>query len=198
MHKKTIFGILSAIALCGCVSFNRDALWNASVPFDEYCTYYEEDFPIGSKFVHRLDDWTEYRVKWGYELKVIAKSGDAVLLRHGWSVFTKFGTYLPLDGFRDAESSEGWWHKIPRAGGLEYIYIPDRPIVVYPLHPENVKVGEFYTEYGQYEYEGQTDLPVGDKFLRVKVLRQLNESQELVAKPFPFFYCREWHGNCAD
>ena len=198
MKTKILTIALVAAALCGCVSFNRDALWNAAVPEDEYCTYYEEDFPIGSKFVHRQDDWTEYRTKWGFELKVIAKNGDAVLLRHGWSVFTKFGTYLPLEGFRVAESSEGWWHKIPRAGGLEYIYIPDKPILVYPLHPENVKVGDFFTEYGQYKYEGQGDIPVGDKKLRVKVLRQLNESQELVAKPFPFFYCREWHGNCAD
>lgn len=175
--------LLGVYALSGCIPFNRDALWNAPIPMEEYCTYYQEDFPMGSLFVHRLDEWTEYRIRWGYELKVLKKIGNQVVLQHGWNVFNNgFDTYYDFP-YTDFDRLYRKWQRIPT-------YMSLSPIVVIPLHPDNVQVGDFYREYGQYKYESKMLLWINGKSTWVKVFRQINTSQELVAEPYPFFYFR--------
>lgn len=144
-----------------------------------HCTYFREDFPVGSKFVHRLDDWTEYRIRWGYELKVIDKIDGAFVLRHGWNVFSDINDDIH---FTDASS--------PYQNAIHTLKLHNPPVLVIPLHPENLKIGEFYKEYGQYQYVADVTLNINGKQEKIKVLRQLNECQELVAKPFPFIYFR--------
>jgi len=193
MTKKTIVGALVGLSLCGCMSFNRDALWNAPLPMQNYCTYYAEDFPIGSMFVHRLDDWTRYRTRWGYELKTTAQTSDgSFILQYGWDVFWE--ETLSYNAFAGSESLYTMpISDSPNPQGLTGTVIRSRPIIVKTLYPERVKVGEFFTEYGQYKFTGYRTVKINGKKVKMKAFTQVNESQELVAKPYPFVYFR-WNG----
>ena len=179
--KKASNAKMMTVALCGglliattgCTSFNRDALWNACINETEYCTYYMEDFPVGSKFVHRQDDWTDKRLKKGYELKIMSVDGDEARLEHGWQVLRELnGNVVSVEDNQ----------KSARAGRL-----CTRPIIVKVLNPSNLKVGAFFTEYGQYLYD--KDIPYGGG--KIPYLIQENTCQDLVAEPYPFIYLRK-------
>ena len=181
MHTlKTIIGLAAVSAAVGCTSFNRDALWNAPIQVDNYCTYYKDDFPVGSKFVHKQDDWTDKRLKYGYELKVLGQANDSFLLDHGWRV------YAPVAP-KQGSVSDDFSPSFPLES-LDFLYTD--PILVKVLDPSSVKVGELFTAYGQYVFEGYETVKVGKVALRVKTLRQLNTDQTPVVKPYPFVYCR--------
>ena len=161
------------MATTGCTSFNRDALWNACINEDEYCTYYPEDFPIGSEFVHRMDDWTEKRLAKGYELKVVAVNGDEARLEHGWQVLRKIDKKV-VSVDENKKSARD-------------CRLCTRPIIVKVLNPINLKIGEFFIEYGQYLYD--KDIEIGEK--KIPYLIQENTCQDLVAEPYPFIYHRK-------
>lgn len=164
--KKLIMFIL-LIIMCGCTSFNRDALWNAPIAHSDYCTYFSEDFPVGSLFVHKCDDWTQKRLKYGYELKVIHKiNNDTYVLDHGWTVTYKLlidGTTIPMN---------------------------HRPIIVKILNKNNnIKVGDFFIIYGQYKYISIHNFK-NKKYKNIKYFEQINHSQDDVVEPLPFIYFR--------
>ena len=172
----------------GCLGFNRDALWNACIAESVYCTYWSGDFPVGSEFVHRLDDWTEYRIKHGYELTVKEINGDEARLEHGWQVLRKIdGKVVAIS--KEEDEKEKKEESEARARGKKYTKREERlcvrPIVVKVLEPEHLKVGEFFTEYGQYKYEKNTRLANGAV---VPYLIQENTCQDLVAEPYGFFH----------
>ena len=179
--KKASNAKMMAVALCGglliattgCTSFNRDALWNACIDEPEYCTYYKEDFPVGSRFVHRVDDWTEKRLKKGYELKILQVNGAEAHLDHGWEVLRKVnGKLVEVD-------------EKPKGHVPGRIYT--RPIIVRVLEANNLKVGEFFKEYGQYKYEKN----IKENGQTTPYLVQENTCQDLVAEPYPFIYHRK-------
>ena len=191
--KKASNAKMLAVGLCGvllmastgCTSFNRDALWNACLDEDEYCTYYKEDFPVGSEFVHRQDDWTDYRLKNGYELKIMAVDGDEARLEHGWNALRKRDGKIVSVGNKTKEEVA----KEDKNNKARFVQerVNIRPIVVKVLDKDNLKVGEFFKEYGQYKYEKDTSLGNG----KVPYLVQENTCQDLVAEPYSFFYFRK-------
>ena len=168
-----------AAALGGCTSFNRDALWNAPITLDNYCTYYKDDFPVGSKFVHKQDDWTNKRLKYGYELKVVGTAGKFFVLDHGWRV------YAPQTTFEQGKCDKDFSPEFPMES-LDFLYT--EPILVDVLEPNAVKVGDLFKEYGQYEFVGFKDVSVVGKVVPLKLIRQLNTDQTPVVKPYSFFY----------
>ena len=163
-------GILGIVLLVtpGCLSFNRDALWNAAIKDNEYCTYWKGDFPVGSMFVHREDDWTAKRLKYGYELTVTEIRGNTIRLEHGWAVYGQ----SHFDG----------------EGGIveEGRKMRTRPILVSVLDSSNLKVGDMFKEYGQYKYECDLDGEKGEG--KIPYLVQVNRCQDLVAEPYPFIH----------
>ena len=178
--KNIFLGLMMVICGVGCTSFNRDALWNAPIDEKSYCTYYKDDFQPGSLFVHRQDDWTDKRLSYGYELKVIDIVDNWVMLDHGWSSISP--RYNSFDFKNDPKS--------PYTTLNTMFWMRTSPIFVKVLHPENVKIGELFKEYGQYMYLYDDFITVSNKEYFAKHLEQINESQELVAKPFPFIYIR--------
>ncbi len=178
--KNTVKMFISALVLAtafGCTSFNRDALWNAPIKSNEYCTYYQEDFPKGSTFVHRQDDWTEKRLSKGYELKVVDVVGGNLLLDHGWTVFN--GTdYL--------------WHKpiLVNPTILDEKQDDDAVVAAHEYVSTNYAVGTFFKDYGQYKYVDDVEVDFDGERITVKYFEKISDSQELAAEPYPFFYFR--------
>ena len=186
--KNIILACAVATTLTGCVGFNRDALWNACIAESEYCTYWAGDFPVGSEFVHREDDWTEYRIEHGYELTIKEINGDEAKLEHGWQVLRKVdGKVVKVSRVQDEKDKKE--DAEARAKGKKDSKREQRlcirPIVVKVLEPEHLQVGEFFKEYGQYKYEKNTKLENGAV---VPYLIQENTCQDLVAEPYGFFH----------
>ena len=164
----------------GCTSFNRDALWNAPIP-DEYCTYYAVDFPPGSLFVHSQNDWTEKRLAYRYELKVLGEDAGWLILDHGWAVLDSSHDML-YQLMWDKAACHAFWPN-PR-------WMQTEPIAVKVLDPDGVKVGDLFTVYGQYRYLGLAPRKFNGKTFQMKHLQQINSLQDAVAEPYPFVYFR--------
>ena len=155
MKYVTMMSMITCLLIAGCVSFNRDALWNAPITAPSYCTYFNGDFPIGSVFVHRQDDWTDKRLEHEYELTVMQTNGQSlVVLDHGWTVYDHF--------------------KVDTV-----IYLHHNPILVdYACEGstnECYKVGDMFKSYGQYKYVSNLTIDYNGKPLKMKYFKKINK-----------------------
>lgn len=162
--KRLILSLALLVALVGCdedgnyISFNRDALWNLSLAERSYCTFDAGTITNGMVFCHVNDVTTKNRIKIKCELTV-----QKVLEDNCYVV------------------------KIPYLdGGDPTNPIPLKPIVVkvLPDSPQ-YKVGDFFTNWGQYEVRGTSNDIVKSAYRPVYYMVQINTVNEHVfVEPF--------------